>query len=130
VIQNEITPYTRIIMSPIKRDLLVVIITVASGLMLLFFARCARAKPIADLRVSDAHQVTSLQGGEAARNAIHPFHVNIPEDALLDLRRVQQRSGGESKRRPGPIARIPKAHLAGCAISQRVKRETSSACAR
>jgi hypothetical protein len=36
VIQDEITPYTRMTVSPTKRDLLVVIIAVASGLMLLF----------------------------------------------------------------------------------------------
>jgi hypothetical protein len=42
VIQEEMTPYTRMTMAPIDRDLLVVIITVATGLMLLFFGSCAR----------------------------------------------------------------------------------------
>jgi pimeloyl-ACP methyl ester carboxylesterase len=87
VIQDEITPYTRMTMSPINRDLLVVIIAVASGLMFLFFASYAHAEQIADLKVSDTSQVTSVQGGGADRDAIHPFRVNIPEDALLDLRR-------------------------------------------
>jgi hypothetical protein len=36
VIQDEMISYTRMTMSPINRDLLVVIIAVASGLMLLF----------------------------------------------------------------------------------------------
>jgi hypothetical protein len=47
VIQVEITPYTRMTRSPINRDLLGVIIAVASGLMLLFFASYAHAEPIA-----------------------------------------------------------------------------------
>lgn len=49
MIQDEITPCTRMTMSPINRDLLVVIIAVASGLMLLFFASYAHAEPKADL---------------------------------------------------------------------------------
>jgi hypothetical protein len=49
VIEDEITPHTRITRSPIERDLLVEIIAVASGLMLLFFASYAHAKPIGDL---------------------------------------------------------------------------------
>jgi hypothetical protein len=42
-----------------------VIIAVASGLMLLFFASYAHAEPIADLKVSDISQFTSIQEGGA-----------------------------------------------------------------
>jgi hypothetical protein len=38
VIQLEITPYTQMTLASLDRDLLVVIITVVTGLMLLFFA--------------------------------------------------------------------------------------------
>jgi hypothetical protein len=38
VIQVEITPYMQMTLASIDRDLLVVIITVVTGLMLLFFA--------------------------------------------------------------------------------------------
>jgi hypothetical protein len=40
VIQVEITPYTQMTLASMDRDLLVVIITVVTGLMLLFFAGC------------------------------------------------------------------------------------------
>jgi hypothetical protein len=54
MIEDEIFPCDQMIWSTIKRDLLVVIIAVASGLMLLFFARYPRAAPIADLKVATA----------------------------------------------------------------------------
>jgi hypothetical protein len=66
VIQDEITPYAQMIMSPIRRDLLIVIIAVASGLMLLFFASYAHAEPIADLNVSDTSHVTSVEDAHAS----------------------------------------------------------------
>jgi hypothetical protein len=66
VIQDEITPYAQMIMSPIKRDLLIAIITVASGLMLLFFASYAHAEPIAILNISDTSHVTSVEDAHAS----------------------------------------------------------------
>jgi hypothetical protein len=68
VIQDEITPYAQMIMSPIRRDLLIVIIAVASGLMLLFFASYAHAEPIADLKVSDTSHVTSVEDAHAVHS--------------------------------------------------------------
>jgi len=73
VIQDEITPYAQTNMSPMKRDLLIVIIAVTSGLMLLFFASYAHAEAIADLKVSDTSHVTSVEDGGADRDAIRPF---------------------------------------------------------
>src|SRR5580704_3408950 len=76
VIQDETTPYSQIMMSPLKRDLLVVVIAVASGLMLLFFASYAHAEPMADLKVSDTSQITSVSGAGANYDVIYPFRVN------------------------------------------------------
>ena len=66
MIQDAITPYAQMIMPPIKRDLLIVIIAVASGLMLLFFASYAHAEPIADLNISDTSHVTSVEDAHAS----------------------------------------------------------------
>ena len=49
MIEDEITPHTKMTMSPIKRDPLVEIIAIAFGLILLFFASYAHAEPIGDL---------------------------------------------------------------------------------
>jgi pimeloyl-ACP methyl ester carboxylesterase len=70
-----------------SRDLLVVIITVASGLMLLLFAGYARAEAVPEVNVTDTSEVASVQSVGAGSEVIHPFRVNVPEDALIDLRR-------------------------------------------
>jgi hypothetical protein len=72
VIQDAITPYAQMIMSPMKRDLLIVIIAVASGLMLLFFASCAQAEPRTDLKLSDTSHVTSVEDAHAS-----PHHATL-----------------------------------------------------
>jgi hypothetical protein len=93
--------------SPINRDLLVVIIVVASGLMFVFFANYAHAEPIVDLKVSDTSQVTSVQDGGVDRDAIRPFHVNIPEGVLLDLRRRLVATGWPEQETVGTTATRP-----------------------
>jgi hypothetical protein len=72
VIQDEMTPYTRMTMAPIDRDLLVVIITVVTGLMLLFFASYARkADSRSEVLRQPARSLQSRMAELAATRYVH-----------------------------------------------------------
>ena len=72
MIQVEITPYTQMTLASMDRDLLVVIITVVTGLMLLFFAGCELR---IDSRSEDLRQpARSLQYRMAEPTAMRYVH--------------------------------------------------------
>jgi Epoxide hydrolase N terminus len=85
VIQDEVTPHMRVMLSPSKRSLLASISVVVFGLISLLFASYAHAEPILDLKASDTGPVSLAQSREAGGDSIHPFGVNVPEEALVDL---------------------------------------------
>ena len=87
VIQDEITPYMRMMLSPIKRNLLAVISAVAFGLILLITNCFGETLPEAGIKAPDASIMSAIQGEGAANDSIRPFRVNVPEEALVDLHR-------------------------------------------
>jgi pimeloyl-ACP methyl ester carboxylesterase len=86
VIQDEITPYMQMMLSPAKRNLLAVLSVIAFVLMLLI-SSFAQALPQADAKALGASAATATQNAGAAGESIRPFRVSIPEEALVDLHR-------------------------------------------
>ncbi len=87
MIQGEITPYMRMMLSPAKRNLLAALSAVAFCLIFLIVNCFGETRPGAGAKASDASPVSAIQGEAAASDSIRPFRVNIPEEALVDLHR-------------------------------------------
>jgi pimeloyl-ACP methyl ester carboxylesterase len=74
-------------LSPAKRNLLVVITVVAFGLIFLISCCYGQGNSAADGKASDASAASAIQSGGAKADSIRPFHVNVSEEALVDLHR-------------------------------------------
>jgi pimeloyl-ACP methyl ester carboxylesterase len=87
VIEHQFTPYMRMLLSPVKRTLFIVISVVAFGLILLVCSSIAQTNPAVGGKLSNAVAVSSMYGDESEGDAIRPFRVNVSEAALADLHR-------------------------------------------
>jgi pimeloyl-ACP methyl ester carboxylesterase len=87
VIQDEITPYMRMMLSPSKRRLLAVISAVLFGLILLVSNSFAEAPAALQPKGSDASASSETPTTAGTGDSIRSFRVHFPEAALADLRR-------------------------------------------
>jgi pimeloyl-ACP methyl ester carboxylesterase len=87
VIQDEITPYTRLMLWFAKRRLLVLLSAGALGLMCFCPYSLAEATSGADRNAHDASVFSTSKTSDAADDSIRPFHINVPDEQLVDLRR-------------------------------------------
>ena len=87
MIQDQTTPYMRMLLSPARRVLFVVITLVAFGLLLLACSSFAQTSPAIEGGVSSAVAVSTIQSSQSEDDTIRPFRVDISEAALADLHR-------------------------------------------
>ena len=87
MIQDEMSPNMRGILSRSKLNPLAMIFAVAFGLILFPNDSHAQARLTADVSAADAGAVSPLQNGGVEDNSIRPFRVDTPDEALVDLRR-------------------------------------------
>jgi pimeloyl-ACP methyl ester carboxylesterase len=73
--------------SPSSRNVLAVISAIAVGLIFFIFAIYAHTKSTADLKRSDVSAPSAIENGSTAGDSIRPFHVDVPNAALVDLHR-------------------------------------------
>ncbi|WP_263355101.1 hypothetical protein [Acidicapsa acidisoli] len=87
MIQDEITPHIRMMLSQSKRNLLAVISAAVFGPIVFISYSHAQTKSAVDVEVSDASAASVVQTGGVAGDSRRPFRINIPEEALIDLHR-------------------------------------------
>ena len=83
---DETTPHLRMMSPSGKRKSLARLSAVAFGLTWFVFHSFAETTLRAGQKSSDA-SVSSVRNSDGADDAIRPFHINIPEEQLIDLRR-------------------------------------------
>jgi hypothetical protein len=72
VIQDEIPPYMRMMLSPAKRNLLVAMSVIAFGLISLISGSFAQTESAAGIKPSDATAVSAMQSRGAEGDSIGP----------------------------------------------------------
>ena len=86
MIQDEITPHMRM-MSSAKRRSLAPLSAGALGLICFVSYSLAETTSRADQKAPDASVSSVKQNSGAADDSIRPFHISVPEEQLVDLRR-------------------------------------------